>query len=222
VQPNPGSWARWTARAVSRVCATDVLVSYPDHGRSIALTFDDGPHEATTAGLLQVLAAHGAHATFFVIGERAQPRRTLLAAIVAGGHELGNHLMRDEPSVLLAAEEFDRQLVAVDRLLSPHGPVTFFRPGSGWFTPRMLRSGARLKYRCALGSVGLVASRYPDPAAVAARLARRSRPGSIIVLHEGTGDRADVVEVTDRLLQALTRGGLRAVTLSELAGPAGG
>jgi peptidoglycan-N-acetylglucosamine deacetylase len=213
------SGPRLTARLVSRLCATDVIVSYPVRNGSVALTFDDGPHEETTSGLLAVLAAHGARATFFVIGERARPRPSLLAQITAGGHELGNHLMRDEPSVLLASDEFDRQLTEVDRLLRAHGPVAFFRPGSGWFTPRMLRSGARLSYLCALGSVGLVASRYPEPAAVAARLARRSRPGSIIVLHEGTSDRAGVVEVTDRLLRALTRRGLRAVTLSELAGP---
>jgi hypothetical protein len=80
----------------------------------------------------------------------------------------------------------------------------------------MLRAGARLGYRCALGSADLVAARYPQPAALAARLARRCRPGCIVVLHEGTTDRLGVVEVTDRLLTALTRAELRAVSLSQL------
>jgi len=208
---------RLMARAVSRMCATDVVVSFPGRDRTVALTFDDGPHEETTSRLLDVLAAHGAQATFFVIGERARQRPALLEQITAAGHELGNHLMRDEPSVLLSARQFDQQLSDVDDLLSAHGPVHFFRPGSGWFRPRMLRSGARLKYRCALGSIGLIASSYPQPAALAARLARRCRPGSIIVLHEGTSDRVGVVEVTDRLLRALDLVGLRAVTLSDLA-----
>jgi peptidoglycan/xylan/chitin deacetylase (PgdA/CDA1 family) len=208
---------RLAARAVSRLSGADLVVSYPVRSGRVALTFDDGPHPATTTGLLTVLAAHDAHATFFVIGERARGRDGMLAKITAAGHELGNHLMRDQPSVLLAADEFDRQLSAVHQLLHPHGPVRFFRPGSGWFTPRMLRCGARLEYACALGTLGLVASQYPDPAAVARRIARRSRPGSIIVLHEGTRERADVVGVTDRLLTDLARAGLRAVTLSELA-----
>lgn len=215
-----GAVARAVARAVSRFGGGEVVVSFPGPQRQVAITFDDGPDRETTPRLLQVLAAHEAHATFFVIGERARAHPDLLEQIAAGGHELGNHLLRDEPSIRLGRAEFDRQLHEVDELLRVHGPVNFFRPGSGWFSPRMLRSGSRLRYRCALGSLGLVAARYPRPAALAARIARRCRPGSIVVLHEGSGDRLGVVEVTARLLPALRQAGLRPVTLSTLAAPA--
>ncbi len=80
----------------------------------------------------------------------------------------------------------------------------------------MLRSAARLEYRCVLGVLGLVAASYPQPVALAARMARRCRPGSIVVLHEGTADRIGVIDVTDRLLTALKRADLRAVSLSKL------
>jgi peptidoglycan-N-acetylglucosamine deacetylase len=210
--------ARWVARVVSRLCGVEIVVGYGSRDRTVALTFDDGPDPVTTPGLLAVLAAHRARGTFFVVGERGHRHPALLAAIVGAGHELGNHLGRDEPSVLLGRAEFDRQLAGVHELLTRYGPVRFWRPGSGWFTPSMLRSAAELDYRCALGSAGLIASRYPSPEALAARLARRCRPGAVIVLHEGPTGRDGVVPVVDQLLRELGRRGLSAVTLSELAG----
>lgn len=56
----------------------------------VALTFDDGPSEWTD-GLLDILAAHGARATFFVIGSLVDGRHDVLRRMVAEGHEIGNH-----------------------------------------------------------------------------------------------------------------------------------
>ena len=56
----------------------------------IALTFDDGPSE-WTEDVLDILAAHGARATFFVIGSVVEPRHDLLRRMIAEGHEVGNH-----------------------------------------------------------------------------------------------------------------------------------
>jgi peptidoglycan/xylan/chitin deacetylase (PgdA/CDA1 family) len=56
----------------------------------IALTFDDGPSE-WTGPILDLLGAHGAQATFFVVGSVARRHAALLQRIVAEGHELGNH-----------------------------------------------------------------------------------------------------------------------------------
>jgi peptidoglycan/xylan/chitin deacetylase (PgdA/CDA1 family) len=204
------------ADAVGRRLGAEIVVHCATASPRVALTIDDGPDPATTPDLLAVLARHDARATFFLIGERSMRHRDLLADIAAAGHELGNHLMRDEPSALLDRDEFHRQLHAVHRLLSTFGTVRTFRPGSGWFTPAMLRVAGSLGYRCALGSPGLVAKAYPDPGGLAGRLARRSRPGSVIVLHEGTRSRAPVVEVVDVLLGALARRGLQATALRQV------
>ena len=204
--------------AVGHRFGADIVVHCRTTLPYVALTIDDGPDPQTTPGLLSVLAGHDARATFFLIGERAIRHQRLVADIAAAGHELGNHLMRDEPSVRLSDAEFERQLRTVHDLLSAHGTVTAFRPGSGWFTPRMLRVAGRLGYRCALGSPGLVAKAYPQPAELGERLARRSRPGSVIVLHEGTPDRRPVTEVIDALLGTLAREQLRARSLREITG----
>src|SRR5688572_30390339 len=101
------------ADAVGRLFGTEIIVECRTAHARVALTIDDGPCPATTPRLLTVLARHDARATFFLIGERAMRHPELVAGIAAAGHELGNHLMRDEPSVLLRRAEFARQLRAV-------------------------------------------------------------------------------------------------------------
>ena len=71
----------------------------------VALSIDDGPSEATPE-ILEVLAANDAHATFFVIGQNVLDRPDLARRMLAEGHELGHHMMVDEPSIDLSPSEF--------------------------------------------------------------------------------------------------------------------
>jgi peptidoglycan/xylan/chitin deacetylase (PgdA/CDA1 family) len=208
-------------RAVARFLPGNVLFSVDTGDPVFALTFDDGPDPATTPGLLAVLAEHRAQATFFLVGERAEAHPSLVAAIAAGGHELGNHLMRDEPSVRLSDHAFRRDLARTNALLTPYGDVRWFRPGSGWFTPRMLRSAAELHLRGVLGTMAAAHRGEPADDRIAGNLAAAVRPGSIVVLHEGTARRSGVVASTGELLGTLAARGLCAVTVSDLAARAG-
>jgi peptidoglycan/xylan/chitin deacetylase (PgdA/CDA1 family) len=209
-------WREPAVRAVSRLVPADVRWYVGTEAPVFALTFDDGPSPSTTPGLLDVLARHRAHATFFLIGERVRDHPQLVAAIAAAGHELGNHLMRDEPSVLAPADRFRRDLAQANTLLAPYGPVRWFRPGSGWFTPRMLRTAARQGLQAVLGTLVAAHRGEPGDGRIAGDLLAGIRPGSIVVLHEGTPQRHGVVRTTDELLTALAARGLTAVTVSEL------
>ncbi|MDP9396198.1 MAG: polysaccharide deacetylase family protein [Actinomycetota bacterium] len=201
----------WAERAPLVCVATDRPV--------LALTIDDGPHPDTTPALLEVLGRHQARATFFLIGERAARHPELVRAIAADGHQLGNHLWQDRPTVRLPPEERARQLQQVDALLRLHGDVSVFRPGSGWFTPRLLRQGSEMGYRCVLGSPWLLVTEYDtDPQRQGRRLAARAHPGAVAVLHEGTRARTPVAVTADALLTALADRGSRSVTVRELLG----
>jgi peptidoglycan/xylan/chitin deacetylase (PgdA/CDA1 family) len=184
----------------------------------VALTLDDGPHPATTPGLVDLLSRYGARATFFLIGVPASRHEDLVRQIVDGGHELGNHLLSNYPSILLSTTEFQSQLVQVDATLRRFGRVRYFRPGSGFFTPRMLQIAAENNYRCALGTISTLDTDSRKPHSVARRIARKVRPGDVIVLHEGSPDRTRIVTVVESLLADLTARGYRFVTLTELAG----
>ena len=209
-------WREPAVRALSRMVPLDVLCYVDTDAPAVALTFDDGPHPGTTPALLDVLAAHRARATFFLIGERIAGHEPILARIAAGGHEVANHGMREERSVLVPDGRFQRDLARVNELLAPYGKARWFRPGAGWFTPRMVRSAARLDLRVTLGTAVAMHTGGPGDAGIARNLLSGLRPGSIVVLHEGTETRRGVAATTDEILTGLERQGLTSVTVSEL------
>lgn len=206
------------ARVTARLVGPRIVTCFNSTKPYFALTFDDGPDLQTTPPLLEALARQGARATFFVLGERARDNPGLLRRIVAEGHELGNHLMRDTPSIALARRDFDQQLARVQEMLKPYGGSRWFRPGSGWITPRMLETATRLNLRCVLGSsVGRHRGAADEDFVIARHLTRGVRPGSILVLHEGRAERQGVAATTMHVLEHLAGRGLMGVTVSELA-----
>ena len=96
----------------------------------MALTFDDGPDPEHTPRLLEVLARHGAKATFFMVGARAARHPELVARVAAEGHEIGNHGW-DHPSLpALPSAAVAGQLERTRAVLAPHGQA-LMRPPYG-------------------------------------------------------------------------------------------
>lgn len=202
--------------ALGPVLRGRVLFAVPTRAPRFALTLDDGPDPATTPALLEVLARHDARGTFFLLGERAARHPDLVARIAAAGHELGNHTWRDEPTWRLPVDEFAAKLADTRRALEQHGPVRWFRPGSGWPTARHLAISEAAGLRCALGTAVAISGAGAGTSDSAPWLDAVVRRGSVLVLHEGPG-RAAVPATVDALLARTSARGLRAVTLSALA-----
>jgi peptidoglycan/xylan/chitin deacetylase (PgdA/CDA1 family) len=194
----------------------DVLYSVDTLEPVVALTIDDGPDSETTPLILDILAEHDAQGTFFLLGERVQGNTEIVQRMVADGHELGNHLITDEASINLPIDEFERQLLQVDELLSPFAKVKWMRPGSGWYNEQMLSVIEKHGYRCALGSV------YPyDPQLGSSWFSIRYvlwkvKPGDIIVLHDYQSRGRRTVKALETILPELKARGYRIIPLSEL------
>ena len=215
--------ALWTAPRwlVPRIAARSprCLYAVSTSERIVALTIDDGPDAAHTRQILDLLRAHDAHATFFVISSRVAGNEALVRATVAEGHELGNHLTRDEASMRLPPEAFAAAMRHAGDVLGAYATVRWLRPGSAFYDGEMLDTIERAGYRCALGSVYPYDPHVPSARFAAAYVLSNVRPGAVIVLHEG-GDRGRrTVETLRRVLPALRARGYRVVTLSELVAP---
>lgn len=209
----PAALVRWIHRRTHE----DVHFRVETREKVVALTIDDGPHPDVTPRLLDLLAAHGVKATFFLIGERIPGNELLVSRIVAEGHELGNHLMTDTPSITLSDEEFARQLAQAHALLSQYGQVRWFRPGSGWYNRRMLDQVKRYGYKLAIGSVYPYDAQLTVTPFMTSYILGNVEPGAIIVLHDGTEKRSQTVTVLGEVLPALKQQGYRLVSLTRLA-----
>ncbi len=190
----------------------------------VALTFDDGPDPAVTPALLQTLYAHGVKATFFVIGKKAAAHPDLTAAILAGGHAIGNHTHRHDPLIMFKspaalAREIDDAQAALGRL--GVRPLAF-RPLAGVTNPRLgpilERSGLiAVNFNCRAADFGNRRIRH-----LSRRISRRLRPGAIILLHDvAPPDPADIpllLSELRRTLCAIEAAGYAVVPLADLIG----
>ncbi|MDJ0755633.1 MAG: polysaccharide deacetylase family protein [Ardenticatenaceae bacterium] len=211
---------RYLRRWISSDATRGVLFHVDTNQRLIALTIDDGPHHMITPQILDVLDLYGVNATFFLLGENVNGNETLVERMIADGHEIGNHMLDDQRSILLKPEEFERQITAADQLLREFGEVHWYRPGSGFFDQRMVTSANRLGYQLVIGSV------YPYDAQIPAQIdatkfvsnyvLANTTPGAIIVLHDGHDGRSRVIDVLTEIIPQLKADGYEFVTLSEL------
>ena len=166
--------------------------------------------------MLDVLSQHQTLATFFLLGSSAELNPAVVRRIAAEGHELGNHTWEDECSARVPRRQLAESVSRTHRVLAKFGPVRLFRPGAGWTTPKVLAVARSHGYRCVLGSV------YPQDVhmrsnhRIVNEVLHRVRPGAIIVLHEGTSERARVVPILEAVLQELRRRAYRVTTVSDL------
>jgi peptidoglycan/xylan/chitin deacetylase (PgdA/CDA1 family) len=194
----------------------EVLYSVDTQTPVVALTIDDGPDSTSSPLILDVLEKYDAHATFFLISEHIPGNEEIVRQMIAEGHELGNHLTADEPSIGLPLEEFEQDLIEADELLSEFTDVQWVRPGSGWYNEEMLDIMEKHGYRCALGSV------YPyDPQIglywySAQYVLWKVKPGAVVVLHDYDTRGYRTAKALEIILPELEERGYRVVTLSEL------
>lgn len=182
-----------------------VLARLPITRRAVWLTIDDGP-SADTLEILDLLDAHAAKATFFVVGERAAARPALVGEIVRRGHTLGNH-SATHPQAWFWALPPARMRAEIARTQAVLADITgvaprWFRAVVGMANPfvaaELKRHGLARVAWCARGFDAVAG----DPAAVVARIERGLRPGAIVLLHEGAAHGRNV-ETLLRLLRRL-------------------
>ena len=189
--------------------------------KTVALTIDDGP-SADTAEILNVLKKHSAKATFFNISSRVAAHPAAVTRTVQAGHELGNHLTRDEPSARLSLEEFEADMLKAQATLSPYltssedQQLRWLRPGMGWYSADMVDIAERHGYQLALGSLFPYDTHIPSVNFASTFILSKVQSGDIIVLHDGTGRSQRTIATLERILPVLTEKGYQVTTLSEL------
>jgi cellulose synthase/poly-beta-1,6-N-acetylglucosamine synthase-like glycosyltransferase/peptidoglycan/xylan/chitin deacetylase (PgdA/CDA1 family) len=210
--------------AVQRYGPGDAVRTRGMPARTIALTFDDGPDPVWTPRILEVLARHRAHATFFVIGSRVNRDPALTRRLLAEGHEIGSHTFTHTdlgalPGWRLSAElSLTRNAVAA---ATGRRPVLLRPPYSSVPDSVGAAGYTGLRRAGAAGHVVVLTDLdtrdWARPGVPA--ILRAARPaggaGAIVTLHDAGGDRGQTVAALDLLIPRLQARGYRFVTVSE-------
>jgi peptidoglycan/xylan/chitin deacetylase (PgdA/CDA1 family) len=153
----------------------------------VAVTFDDGPHPEGTPAVLDVLAAAGARATFFLIGEQVERRPELAARIVAEGHLVALHGYRHRLQLRVSpravAEDTQNGAAVIEQATG--APPTWHRPPYGIYSPAGLRAAREAGLQPLLWSRwGKDWRKFTTPGRIVARATRAVIGGDVILLHD--------------------------------------
>jgi peptidoglycan-N-acetylglucosamine deacetylase len=193
--------------AIDRVLAYTPFITagLPRH-RVVALTFDDGPSPYTAAIINQLARMH-VPATFFVVGQQLTDFSSGLRDELRHGFAIGDHTENHAFMTQLSAASQYKQIhddaVRITRLGAPFPRL--YRPPYGTYNATTLAVIKRLKMLMALWAVDTRDWTRPGTAAIVSTALSEVRPGAVILMHDGGGDRSETVAALPALINALRR-----------------
>jgi len=197
----------------------------PRPERVVALTFDDGPNEPYTSQIADFLESRGIRGTFFQVGRCVERYPAATDRVAAAGHVIGNHSLTHRFSTYLRPGAFRREVDRTQEVLRERLGRTpaLARTPWLWRQPALLRM---LRQRRLEPVAGVFCHPlevfHRDGAAMARRAIAQTRPGSILIFHDGfdgrVGDRTQTVKAVRLTVDGLIERGYRFVTVDELLG----
>ena len=191
--------------------------------KQIALTYDDGPNDPHTLKLLEVLAQHEVHATFFMIGRYVRQQPDIVRAVAEAGHTIGNHttthpLLTFQSSAQTRTELMECRAALTDAI-GEHSNL--FRPPFGGRRPATLRIARELGLVPIMWNVTGYDWNVPPAATIEQKVASQIRGGDVILLHDGGhkamgADRSQTVLATGNLIRRYREQGYQFVTVEDM------
>jgi peptidoglycan/xylan/chitin deacetylase (PgdA/CDA1 family) len=185
--------------------------------REVALTFDDGP-STYTPRILHVLAQWHVPATFFVIGKMAKVYPQYVRAEARAGNEVGDHTETHPPMSALSAAAQRAQIVdAANAIQSAGAPSPIlWRPPYGVFNSTTISILQSLRMLMVMWTVDTSDYARPGVSRIWYTALSGARPGAIILMHDGGGDRAETAAALPHIIASLHRRGFKLVTIPQL------
>ena len=190
---------------------------------AVYLSFDDGPSEAATPAVLDVLARESAPAAFFMVGRHARALPALARRAAEAGHLIGNHTDTHVKLHLRSPARIGRELADAHRALADitGRPPAAFRAPHGYRNPFVRPAARRLGYTVFGWTFGVWDTARPGADTIRRRVRARLRPGAIVLLHDGDGydprgDRSQTAAALPGIIHDIRDAGYRIAPLAEL------
>jgi peptidoglycan/xylan/chitin deacetylase (PgdA/CDA1 family) len=204
--------------AVDRVLGyTSYVLKGRPRRREVALTFDDGPSPYTPK-LVSALRRKHVAATFFPVGYAIERYPRYVRLVRRAGFPIGDHTQSHRLMGRLTGGEQITEIDAQARLLLrarvPYPRL--FRPPYGSFDMDTLGLLQERRMLMVLWSVNPEDYYRPGRKRIVKRVVEAVRPGAIVLLHDGGGDRSETVAAVPQIVHQLRARGYRLVTVPRL------
>jgi len=217
---SPGELSAQHAREVRKGLSYDKLMCGDRRLRTIALTFDDGPHPQFTRQLLAILKQYDVKATFFVVGEMALKYPDLVRAEVSAGHVVGNHTFHHvnltKIPVAGVLSEWQANQDVVKAIAG--STMRYCRPPGGDYDDAVIRAAMDIGLFTVLWTNDPGDYASPGDAKIEKRVLDRIGNGGIILIHDGV---QQTIDVLPQIIEHLKGRGFRFVTVAEMEAQTG-
>jgi len=183
----------------------------------VALTFDDGPGPDTPAVIAE-LKKLDVPATFFVTGRNVKANPQTLNQVVAAGHEIGVHTWNHPDLTTLTPKEQEAEIASTaGEIVAVTGVASrLFRAPYGSVNPAVLKRAEDAKLLSVLWDVDTVDWTRPSTEQIVQTAVANAGPGSIILMHDGGGNRASTVAAIPKIVSQLRAKGYEFATVGDL------
>ena len=187
--------------------------AHTEAGQPVAyLTFDDGPHPSFTVSVLELLSRYDATATFFVLGGQVMLFPEVVAAAAQQGNEIENHTASHVWLTKVSRDEFISEVTRTDEAIHAAAgdranPIRCLRPPYGARDERTSAIAAEMGKKIVMWDVDPQDWRRPGAEQIAQHILAHARPGAILLMHDGGGDRQQTIAALEMVLAELTARG---------------
>jgi len=217
---------------------TYTIQQYGYHANEVALSFDDGPDPKWTPKILDVLRNKGVKGAFLMIGDEAAQNVGIMKRVVREGHEIGNHTYTHPDISEISNRQLDLEIKLTERLFASKLGIQplYFRPPYDIDEEPDTDDQAAPVERIQQDGYTIIGSKldtndwnehpHKSPAEITQSILdqleiMKVKPqfrGSIILLHDGGGDRSATVAALPMLIDTLRAHGYSIVPVSTLMG----
>ncbi len=183
----------------------------------IALTFDDGPWPHSTPEVLDILKKNDIKATFFWIGQNLKTYPQIAQQVVAAGHAIGNHTWHHwfhRMNESTAAHEIEDTANLIYKTTGVKTSV--FRPPGGVLNNGVADYAKKENYVTVMWSVDSIDYRPLTSQQIINNVMRRVKPGGIVLMHDGGGNRSSTVKALPQIIAQLKKQGYSFASVPEL------
>ncbi|HEY3868164.1 MAG TPA: polysaccharide deacetylase family protein [Actinocrinis sp.] len=180
----------------------------------VALTIDDGPSGQYTPQILKLLQKYEIIATFCMIGRQIGPNKAVVAEVVQAGHMIVNHTWDHADQTKLSAAAVASEISRTNDAFADLGlyPSVFRAPYGSW-NKTVFAACAAADLRPLDWSVDPKDWSMPGVQTIVSNIMKNTKTGSIILEHDGGGDRSQTVAALGIVLPQLLEQGYRFTTV---------
>jgi peptidoglycan/xylan/chitin deacetylase (PgdA/CDA1 family) len=192
--------------------------AFPPGTKMVALTFDDGPWPGQTQRILDILAAENVKATFFMMGMLVQRAPSLAKRVVAEGHLVANHTQGHRLLGHATPAQVVYEMSVGEATIRRYTGVepTWFRAPGGTVTPMVKQQAKAIGERIAGWTLDTMDWKKPPAYQIVKRVVGNVKPGSIVLMHDGGGDRKQTIDALPNTIKQLKAMGYTFVTLDQM------